>query len=54
MLFGKLPPRDTIARVRVALRVVTEALKVEVAAFGIVVPRVTLGHFRTTFLGQER
>ena len=35
-----------------ALRVVTEALRAEVAAFGIEVCCVMLGHYRTRFLGQ--
>jgi len=37
---------------KAALRVVTEALRAEVAAFGIEVCCVMLGHFRTSFLEQ--
>ncbi|PUU76529.1 hypothetical protein B9Z19DRAFT_990274 [Tuber borchii] len=37
---------------KAALRVVTEALRAEVAAFGIEVCCVMLGHFRTNFLDQ--
>ena len=37
---------------KAAVRVVTEALKAEVAAFGIEVCRVMLGHLRTSLLGQ--
>ncbi|KAG0130055.1 hypothetical protein HOY82DRAFT_650428 [Tuber indicum] len=37
---------------KAALRVVTEALRAEVAAFGIEVCCVMLGHFRTAFLEQ--
>ncbi|PUU76525.1 hypothetical protein B9Z19DRAFT_1102316 [Tuber borchii] len=37
---------------KAALRVVTEALRVEVAAFGIEVCCVMLGHFKTNFLDQ--